>query len=264
MTLQGYQFDKAKVTPESDAQLYSYLARSSDNKVISGMTATTTGLNVYVASGKALVQGRLVEVTQQHQLTAQANKTGYVCITIDLTQDNASTGTPGTSNYVPVNNQLRLELVETLVQQDLSNGGLIYTLPIYSYTATGTSITLKKNQSNYNDLSQKRAEYYSAKSNTITLTAPFDCVAEIDFSFYAWGYGGAEWEVGLTTPAGTTQLYEATGYTNGHNAQGAFMPVKSAYAGLIAGNSYTFTIRDIGGRAGGWLKPTIIAKLNRI
>ncbi|MBW9299040.1 hypothetical protein D9N16_09915, partial [Lactococcus raffinolactis] len=60
MTLQGYQFDKAKVTPESDAQLYSYLAQSSDNKVISGLTATAIGLNVYVESGKALVQGRLV------------------------------------------------------------------------------------------------------------------------------------------------------------------------------------------------------------
>ena len=149
MTLQGYQFDKAKVTPESDAQLYSYLAQSSDNKVISGMTATATGLNVYVASGKALVQGRLVEVTQQHQLTAQANKTGYVCITVDLTQNNISTGTPGTSGYSPVNNQLRLELVNVLNQQDLNSGGLIYTFPLYSYVSTGTSVALTKLERNY-------------------------------------------------------------------------------------------------------------------
>lgn len=144
MTLQGYQFDKAKVTPESDAQLYSYLAQSSDNKVISGMTATATGLNVYVASGKALVQGRLIDNGQQMQLAAQANKTGYVCITIDLTQNNTSTGTPGTSNYAPVNNQLRLELVDTLNQQNLNSGGLIYTFPIYSYVSTGTSVALTK------------------------------------------------------------------------------------------------------------------------
>lgn len=144
MTLQGYQFDKAKVTPEADAQLYSYLAQGSDNKVISGLTATATGLNVYVESGEALVQGRLVEVTQQHQLTAKANKTGYVCITVDLTQNNTSTGTPGTSNYVPVNNQLRLELLDTLNQQDLNSGGLIYTFPLYSYTSTGTSVSLTK------------------------------------------------------------------------------------------------------------------------
>ena len=149
MTLQGYQFDKAKVTPEADAQLYSYLAQSSDNKVISGLTATATGLNVYVASGKALVQGRLVEVTQQHQPTAQANKSGYICITVDLTQDNTSTGTPGASDYAPVNNQLRLELVEVLNQQNLNNNGLIYTFPIYSYSATGTSVTLTKLTENY-------------------------------------------------------------------------------------------------------------------
>ena len=144
MTLQGYQFDKAKVTPESDAQLYSYLAQSSDNKVISGLTVTATGLNVYVSTGKALVQGRLIENVQQAQLTAQANKIGYVCIVIDLTQTNTSTGTPGTSDYVPVNNQLRLELVGVLNQQDLNSGGLIYTFPIYSYTSTGTSVALTK------------------------------------------------------------------------------------------------------------------------
>ena len=142
MTLQGYQFDKAKVTPESDAQLYSYLAQSSDNKVISGLTATTTGLNVYVASGKALVQGRLVENVQQMQLTAQANKTGYVCVTIDLTQTNTSTGAPGTSNYVPVNNQLRLELVETLNRQDLNAGGFVHTFPLYAYESTASTVTL--------------------------------------------------------------------------------------------------------------------------
>ncbi len=149
MTLQGYQFDKAKVTPEADAQLYSYLAQSSDNKVISGLTATTTGLNVYVASGKALVQGRLVENVQQMQLTAQANKTGYVCVTIDLTQTNTSTGAPGTSDYVPVNNQLRLELVETLNRQDLNAGGFVYTLPLYSYTSTGTSVVLTKDSKSF-------------------------------------------------------------------------------------------------------------------
>ena len=144
MTLQGYQFDKAKVTPEADAQVNSYLAQNFDNKIISGMTATSTGLNVYIASGKALVQGRLIENAQQMQLTAQTNKSGYVCITIDLTQNNTSTGTPGTSGYIPVNNQLRLELVDVLNQQDLNNGGLIYTFPLYSYVSTGSSVTLTK------------------------------------------------------------------------------------------------------------------------
>ena len=157
MTLQGYQFDKAKVTPEADAQLYSYLAQSSDNKVISGLTATTTGLNIYVASGKALVQGRLIDNGQQMQLTAQANKTGYVCITIDLTQTNTSTGSPGTSNYVPVNNQLRLELVESLNRQDLNAGGFVHTFPLYTYSSTGTSATLTEYKQSF-----KQPDYISA------------------------------------------------------------------------------------------------------
>ncbi len=157
MTLQGYQFDKAKVTPEADAQLYSYLAQTSDNKVISGLTATATGLNVYVSAGKALVQGRLVDNGQQMQLTAQANKAGYVCITIDLTQDNTSTGTPGTSTYLPVNNQLRLELVDTLNQQNLNSGGLIYTFPLYSYVSTGATVTLTKVSASFKNV------FYDAK-----------------------------------------------------------------------------------------------------
>lgn len=158
MTLQGYQFDKSKVTPEADSQLYSYLAQSSDNKVISGLTVTATGFNVYVASGKALVQGRLIENTQQMQLSAQANKTGYVCITIDLTQNNTSTGTPGTSDYVPINNQLRLELVDTLNQQNLNSGGLIYTFPLYSYVSTGATLTLTKLYTRYSSFSGKTAK----------------------------------------------------------------------------------------------------------
>ncbi len=149
MTIQGYQFDKIKVTPESDAALYSYLAQNSDNKVIKGATATASGLNIYVSTGKALVQGRLIEITQQHQLSAQSNTTGYVVITVDLTQSNTATGTPGTSSYIAVNNQLKMELVETLTQQDLSDGGLIYTFPLYSYVSTGTSITLTKIKSSY-------------------------------------------------------------------------------------------------------------------
>ena len=149
MTLQGYQFDKAKVTPEADAQLYSYLAQGLDNKVIKGMTATASGLNLYIEPGKVLVQGRFVEVTQQHQLSAQANTSGYVVITIDLTQTNTSTGTPGTANYEPVNNQLRLEIVESLNRQDLGSGGVIYTLPLYSYTTTGTSVVLTKDSKSF-------------------------------------------------------------------------------------------------------------------
>ena len=262
MTLQGYQFDKVKVTPESDAQLYSYLAQSSDNKVISGLTATATGLNVYVSTGKALVQGRLIENGQQMQLTAQANKSGYVCITIDLTQTNTSTGAPGTSNYVPVNNQLRLELVDTLNQQDLnSGGGLIYTFPLYSYVSTGTSISLTKIDRGFDNAT---IAYFSSTGTAITFTAPWDCTAEIYLTLHGWGFGGGEWGIGVNTPAGLTKLYEAIGYTEGHNGQAVAMSASACFSNLRKGQQYSFDKNDVLGQAGGLKYTSAVAKLNRI
>ncbi|QIW51743.1 hypothetical protein [Pseudolactococcus raffinolactis] len=262
MALQGYQFDKAKVTPEADAALYSYLAQSSDNKVISGLTVTATGLNVYVASGKALVQGRLVEVTQQHQLTAQANKSGYICITVDLTQDNTSTGTPGTSNYLPVNNQLRIELVEVLNQQDLnSGGGLIYTFPLYSYVSTGTSVSLTKTDRGFDNAT---IAYFSSTDTTITFTAPWDCTVEIYLTLHGWGFGGGGWGIGIDTPAGLTKLYEAIGYTEGHNSQAVAMSASAGFSNLRKGQQYSFSRKDVIGGAGGLKYTSAVAKLNRI
>ena len=248
MTLQGYQFDKAKVTPESDAQLYSYLAQSSDNKVISGMTATATGLNVYVASGKALVQGRLAEVTQQHQIIAQANKTGYVCITIDLTQNNTSTGTPGTSGYSPVNNQLRLELVDVLNQQGLNSGGLIYTFPIYSYVSTGTSVALtkldksffKKTETATIDLGWGMSVVFTKKDGLVFANGEITPVSNVGTS------GGIV--VGVRVPDGFKPLSGRVGTIKlqGNNGQwGSYVVTSDGNIKLITGGmnvGYTFHV----------------------
>ncbi|WP_312185034.1 hypothetical protein [Pseudolactococcus raffinolactis] len=231
MTLQGYQFDKAKVTPEADAQLYSYLAQSSDNKVISGLTATTTGLNVYVAAGKALVQGRLIENGQQMQLTAQANKTGYVCITIDLTQDNTSTGTPGTSNYAPVNNQLRLELVDTLNQQNLNSGGLIYTFPLYSYVSTGATLTLAKVLKNYKMLDSNYTGLV-VNENVNLGAGKLDCAIKnnvLHFSLYGFA-------VKNSVNSGSDQTLATLPY-------GITFPVQKIIGAAYRGSSYLGLVR---------------------
>ena len=248
MTLQGYQFDKAKVTPEADAQLYSYLAQGSDNKVISGLTATATGLNVYVASGKALAQGRLVEVTQQHQLTAQANKTGYVCITIDLTQNNTSTGTPGTSGYSPVNNQLRLELVSVLNQQDLNSGGLIYTFPLYSYVSTGTSVALTKLERNYYKAIESTViDLGCGLKVTATKSGKYICVNGATTPASSAGTAGGA-NVGVRVPEGfrPPSGQEVTIKLQGNNGQwGSYVVTSDGNIKLITGGmnvGYTFHV----------------------
>lgn len=152
MTIQGYQFDKCKVTPEADAALY-YELNNKQNHVIAGykneMNVTSSGLNVYVDTGCALVMGRYCEITNQEQLSVMANTEGYVCITIDLTETNTAEGVPGSADYVVTNNQLRVELVTELVQQDLFNDGQVYTFPLAKVVANGTGVTITKNVENY-------------------------------------------------------------------------------------------------------------------
>ena len=248
MTLQGYQFDKAKVTPEADAALYSYLAKSSDNKVISGLTVSATGLNVYVASGKALAQGRLVEVTQQHQLTAQANKTGYICITIDLTQNNTSTGTPGTSGYSPVNNQLRLELVDVLNQQGLNSGGLIYTFPLYSYVSTGATVTLTKiDKSFFKKIETTTIDLGWGMSVTLAKKEGFVFANGTTTPASSAGTSGGT-NVGVRVPDGFRPLsgQEVTIKLQGNNGQwGSYVVTSDGNIRLITGGmnvGYTFHV----------------------
>ena len=98
--------------------------------------------------------------------------------------------------------------------------------------------------------------------NTVIFTAPWDCIAEVELFYHGWGYGG-EWEIGITTPSGLTQIYEATGYTNGHNNEAIAMPTKAIYSGLKKGQQYTFDKRDASGRGGGAIHPMMIVKLYR-
>jgi len=147
MTITGYQFDKMKVTPEADAMLYHALANR-QNCVITGvgsdLSATATGLNVYLNPGASIVCGRLLTVTNQETLTVQANTSGYICQTIDLTETNTATGTPGSGDYIVANNQYRLEVVNELTQHDLMKDGQIYTFPLYSFVSNGTAVTITK------------------------------------------------------------------------------------------------------------------------
>ena len=99
--------------------------------------------------------------------------------------------------------------------------------------------------------------------NTVTFTAPWDCTAEVELFYHGWGYGCGEWEIGITTPSGINEIYEATGYTNGHDGQALSMPAKAIYSGLKKGQQYTFDKRDASGRAGGAKALMMIVKLYR-
>lgn len=147
MGLKGYTFDRMKISPKADALLYHSMLDGND-RIVKGykeeLKVVATGLNTYVSPGACVVQGRMIEIDEEMQLSVSANDSGYVCIVIDLTQNNTSTGEAGTPEYQPVNNQIRLEVVKELVQQDLHDGGQLYTFPLVSFTSTGTTVALTK------------------------------------------------------------------------------------------------------------------------
>ncbi len=152
MTLVGVQFPRIKARPDQDALLFLALADGQD-KIVPGygdeLAVRTSGLNLYVATGGAVIQGRLVYNDKEEPLSARANTAGYVCITLDLTRTNTSSGEAGTPDYIAVNNQIRLEVVQDLLQQDLKNGGQIYTFPVARYISNGTTITLTEMKPKY-------------------------------------------------------------------------------------------------------------------
>lgn len=230
MGLKGYQFDRMKISPKADALLYHVLGHKR-NAVIAGykdeLKVAATGLNTYISPGACVVQGRLIEVDEEMQLSVSANDSGYVCIVIDLTQNNTSTGESGTPDYQPVNNQIRLDVVKELVQQNLHDGGQLYTFPLASFTSTGTTVTLTKSNVNPSTIFDG-----SIGTNNGTL----------------WDTGllrfnenkgdltsGAFWTRSDNFPPGMscTLITDTTGYTNAPFTNASY---------IITGNGYFFNV----------------------
>lgn len=152
----GYTFDRMRVTPQNDAMLYESLAGHKFNYVINGyknnMYITAQNLTLTVDTGAAVIYGRVVEILEPMQITVPANYRGFLAITVDLTKTNTSTGTPGQADYLPVNNQVYLSVVDNLVTQDLNNGGQIYQFALAALVTNGNTITLGRANENRVDI----------------------------------------------------------------------------------------------------------------
>ena len=148
----GYTFDRAKVTAFQDSTLYDFL-NFGTNTVIpnvgSDMAVTTNGLTCTIAPGKAVICGRLIEIASAEDVQVTASSTGYLCLTVDLSQVNTSSGTPGQTDYTFVINQVRAEFVTSLTQDDLFDGGLLYNFPLGTVTSTATTVSFTPTASSY-------------------------------------------------------------------------------------------------------------------
>lgn len=154
MAITGYQFDMQMVPASKDASLIHALSGETNGVLRRGneFAVTANGLQATVATGQAIIQGRLVEITSNESVTLPANSSGKICIVIDLTKTNSVVGVPGQSGYNATINQVYvLPVLGTLTQDNLNDGGYIYELPIATFTTTGNSASIVQTNPILND-----------------------------------------------------------------------------------------------------------------
>ncbi|WP_312695046.1 hypothetical protein [Leuconostoc pseudomesenteroides] len=144
MAITMYQSDRNTVSPANDASLYTAITNGQSVILPRGnnFNITVNGLVATIGTGQAIIQGRLIEITQPETLTLPANSSGYIAIVVDLTKTNDVSGSAGTPSYSVKVNQVYLAAVTgTLTQDDLNNGGFVNEMAIAKFTTTTTTAT---------------------------------------------------------------------------------------------------------------------------
>lgn len=144
MTITMYQSDRNTVSPANDASLYAAITNGQSVILPRGnkFNITVNGLVATIGTGQAIIQGRLIEITQPETLTLPANSSGYIAIAVDLTKTNDVSGSAGTPSYSVKVNQVYLVAVKrTLTKDDLNNGGFVHEIAIAKFTTTTTTAT---------------------------------------------------------------------------------------------------------------------------
>ncbi len=223
-----------------------------------------TALNVQYTNTSIIAGGRYFELSNE-TVALKHNSVNYIHANIDLTQTthpvSLSAETADNSNNVDLNNNSGVLKVVIDIRTTNGTGVISHKIPdniTYLDKVITNSLEMKGFADSY-------VAFFANKGggNTVTFTAPWDCTAEVELFYHGSGLGGGEWEIGITTPYGLTQIYEATGYTIGHNDQPIAMPAKAWYSGLKKGQQYTFDKRDVSGAGGRAARPMMIVKLYR-
>ncbi|ASZ71329.1 receptor binding tail protein [Lactococcus phage 38507] len=223
-----------------------------------------TALNVQYTNTSIIAGGRYFELSNE-TVALKPNSVNYIHANIDLTQTthpvSLSAESTDESNKVDLNNNSGVLKVVIDIRTTNGTGVISHKIPdniTYLDKVITNSLEMKGFADSY-------VAFFANKGggNTVTFTAPWDCTAEVELFYHGWGFAGGEWEIGITTPYGLTQIYEATGYTNGHESKAVAMPAKAIYSGLKKGQQYTFDKRDVRGGGGGAKAPMMIVKLYR-
>ena len=92
------------------------------------------------------------------------------------------------------------------------------------------------------DSVSRKVAFFSSEGESITVTAPFDCMIEVDLWMEnQWPYGGDTVVFGVTN-GGLTIDYEIIGKLFSGNTIGRTAHAKRVVSGAKAGTSYTFKL----------------------
>lgn len=155
MTLTGYTFDKAPVAANRESIMndkFNFGISTVIPQRRNSMALHTSGLKVTVDTGFAIIQGRLVEISSPETINIPTNSKGFVVITLDLSKNNPTTGTPYQSDYSFTLAQARVEFVTTLVKADTNEDNPIFTFQLASVSSNASNATITINESAYKDL----------------------------------------------------------------------------------------------------------------
>lgn len=178
MVLKGINFDRSLVTPHEEAKIISMIMMSR-SAVIQGLDydeGHSSATEVVLKAGLAVVQGYAVRVSSNPQgtsvdkdiaidTTGLANVMKYLCVTIDLNQQNVPSGTVGTDTYAVQYKQCRFDfldeatMVKQLATEDANNMHTplnpikVVSLPIYKavFAQAGQLPTMTRINSSFLD-----------------------------------------------------------------------------------------------------------------
>lgn len=137
MGLVKITFDGSSVTSQQDADFNFHWADCTPAGVIKGLggncQVSTSNNYIYFQSGYIEIYGRriYVQANTSIYITLDAIKNGYVCVTVDLSENTVTLEKVESSSGFP-----------TLTQENLHSGGNKYQFPICKYTKTTSSLTI--------------------------------------------------------------------------------------------------------------------------
>ncbi len=104
----------------------------------------------------------------------------------------------------------------------------------------------------------RKVAFFSSQGQSITVTAPFDCMVEVDIWLEnQWPYAGGTVVFGVTG-GGLTSDYEIIGRLSSGDAIGRTAHAKRVVSGAKAGKSYTFELTVAQGSFGGTSTITVM------